>query len=212
MGGAATDPALYERALSAGLRVVRTYGMSETGGGCVYDGRPLDGVSVRLLDPDGDGVGRIVLAGPVLAEACWEGSSLLRPGLDGRAELLTSDRGRLDDGVLTVLGRLDDVIVTGGVKVEPRVVEEVVARLAGVAQCCVVAVPDAQWGAAVVAVVVASPGQSLDAEGLRAAARARLDGAHAPKHVLVVDRLAERGPGKVDRRAVAALARARLVG
>ena len=72
--------------------------------------------------------------------------------------------------------------------------------------------PDAQWGAAVVAVVVASPGQSLDAEGLRAAARARLDGAHAPKHVLVVDRLAERGPGKVDRRAVAALARARLVG
>lgn len=212
VGGAATDPALYERALAAGLRVVRTYGMSETGGGCVYDGLPLDGVSVRLLDPDDDGVGRIVLAGPVLAEACWEGSSLLRPGPDGRVELLTSDRGRLDDGVLTVLGRLDDVIVTGGVKVEPRVVEEAVASLAGVAQCCVVAVPDAQWGAAVVAVVVASPGQSLDAEGLRAAARARLDGAHAPKHVLVVDRLAERGPGKVNRRAVAALARARLVG
>lgn len=212
VGGAATNPALHQRALAAGVRVVRTYGMSETGGGCVYDGRPLEGVSVRLQDPDADGVGRVVLAGPVLAEACWEGSSLLRRGPDGAAELLTSDRGRLNDGVLTVLGRVDDVIVTGGVKVEPRVVEEVVASLAGVAQCCVVAVPDAQWGAAVVAVVVASPGQVLEAEGLRVAARARLDGAHAPKHVLVVDRLPERGPGKVDRRAVAALARERLAG
>ena len=210
VGGAATDLALYERALAAGIRVVRTYGMSETGGGCVYDGRPLDGVSVSLEDPDDDGVGRVVLAGPVLAEACWDGSSRLHRAPDGSTRLLTSDRGRIVDGVLTVLGRVDDVIVTGGVKVEPRTVEEVVASLPGVAQCCVVGLPDTRWGAVVAAVVVPSDGRVLDAEGLRAAARARLDGPHAPKKVLVVGRLPERGPGKVDRRAVASMAREQL--
>ncbi|WP_244960200.1 AMP-binding enzyme [Actinomyces faecalis] len=206
VGGAATDPVLYRRALARGLRVVRTYGMSETGGGCVYDGRPLDGVSVRIQDPDVDSVGRIVLAGPVLAEACWEGSSVLRRRPDGGVELLTSDRGRLDGGVLTVLGRVDDVIVTGGVKVEPRVVEEAMTGLPGVAQCCVVGVADARWGAVVVAVVVPHEHTVVDPEALRQAARARLDGAHSPKRVVLVDELPERGPGKVDRRAVAVLA------
>lgn len=220
VGGAATDAGLHERALAAGIPVVRTYGMSETGGGCVYDGLPLDGVEVRVEDPDADGVGRVVLAGPVLAEAVIAsvgqgGASRLRVRPDGRRELATSDRGRLEGGVLTVLGRVDDVIVTGGIKVEPRQVEEVLCRLPGVAQACVVGVPDAQWGQAVVAAIVPEPpgadgaagafgahGPDLDA--VRRQVRAVLDGAHAPKRIVVMDRLPERGPGKVDRRAVAA--------
>lgn len=230
VGGAATDPAVHARALAAGIPVVRTYGMSETGGGCVYDGVPLDGVEVHVADPDEGGVGRIVLAGPTLAEAVLgegAGSSRLVVRPDGVRELVTSDCGRLEAGVLTVLGRVDDVIVTGGIKVEPRIVEETLCQLPGVEQACVVGVPDSHWGQAVVAVVVPSgvgqpaarqlgqtdesTGSGLDPEEVRRAARQRLDGAHAPKRVLVVDHLPQRGPGKVDRRAVAAFVKAESV-
>ncbi len=211
VGGAATEQSLLARARAVGAPVVTTYGMSETGGGCVYDGVALDGVGVRIENPDADGVGRVVLTGPVLAEgylhAPADATTSFRPSCAGAPHaVLTADRGRLTGGRLAVLGRLDDVIVTGGVKVEPREVEEVMTRLPGVAQACVVGVPDEQWGSAIVAVIVARDGQGLAAEALRDAARERLDGAHAPKEVVVVDALPARGPGKTDRREVARLA------
>ena len=221
LGGAAADPGLLARSRAAGIRVVTTYGMSETGGGCVYDGVPLDGVSLRIESPDASGAGRIVISGPVLAEARLDGGASASSARaasptssffarDGALrELITGDRGRLlPDGRLEVLGRLDDVIVTGGVKVEPAYVEAVLSALEGVARACVVGVPDDVWGSAVVAVVVPRAGARLDARALRASARARLDGAHSPKRVLVVDDLPLRGPGKVDRREVARLAAA----
>ena len=234
VGGAATDPALLARSRAAGVRAVTTYGMSETGGGCVYDGVPLEGVSVRIEDPDEAGVGRIVLAGPVLAEgyvgppgAPSRTAQTGRPAESARSaestrsavfrtgprELATADRGRLEtlpDGStrLTVLGRLDDIIVTGGIKVDPHEVEQVLAGLPGVAQACVVGIPDATWGSAVVAAVVPEAGAAVDGEGLRRQARERLDGAHAPKRVLVVPEMPLRGPGKTDRRAVADVCRA----
>ena len=221
LGGAAADPGLLARSRAAGIRVVTTYGMSETGGGCVYDGVPLDGVSLRIESPDASGAGRIVISGPVLAEARLDGGASASSARaasptssffarDGALrELITGDRGRLlPDGRLEVLGRLDDVIVTGGVKVEPAYVEAVLSALEGVARACVVGVPDDVWGSAVVAVVVPRAGARLDARALRASARARLDGAHSPKRVLVVDDLPLRGPGKVDRRGVARLAAA----
>lgn len=231
VGGAAADASLLARAHSAGIRVVTTYGMSETGGGCVYDGLPLDGVEVGIEDPDEAGVGRISLAGAVLAEGYVQrvsavpsagGEAVLTdsaappvatftwcPTPDGgeRRVLLTADRGRLGaEGRLHVLGRLDDLIVTGGVKVSPREVEEVLVALPGVSEACVVAVPDPQWGSAVVAVVVTEPDVALTPETIRAEARTRLDGPHTPKRVLIVDHLPSRGPGKVDRRSVADLA------
>lgn len=213
LGGAAADPGLLARSRAAGIRVVTTYGMSETGGGCVYDGVPLDGVSLRIESPDASGAGRIVISGPVLAEARLDGGASPTSSFFARdgalRELITGDRGRLlPDGRLEVLGRLDDVIVTGGVKVEPAYVEAVLSALEGVARACVVGVPDDVWGSAVVAVVVPRAGARLDARALRASARARLDGAHSPKRVLVVDDLPLRGPGKVDRREVARLAAA----
>ncbi len=126
LGGGPVDPALRARAEAAGVRVVATYGAAETAGGCVYDGYPLDGVAVAL-GPSG----RIRLAGPTLFEG-YDGD----PGLT--AEVLvdgwfhTADAGRLDeDGRLQVLGRVDDVVVTGGVNVPgpaawaPRQVVEV---------------------------------------------------------------------------------------
>ncbi|MDO4899236.1 AMP-binding protein [Actinomyces sp.] len=244
LGGAAVDPALLERARAAGVRVVTTYGMSETGGGCVYDGVPLDGVKARIENPDADGVGRIVLSGTVLARgyaddatghtavfrdrrvrgaaaesgevARGSGDAGGRPSTVAGRELLTGDLGRVmtgPDGIrrLAVLGRVDDVIITGGIKVAPREVEQVLTVLPGVGQACVVGLPHAQWGCAVAAVVVPEMGGDVGdprawARRLRAEARERLDGAHTPKRILIVEALPLRGPGKVDRRAVARLA------
>lgn len=216
VGGAAVGTALLEQARAAQVPVVRTYGMSETGGGCVYEGQPLDGVQVRIESPEADGVGRVVLAGPVLAEgyaATQAGSgTVFRPDAAGRRELLTSDLGRLVPGPggeprLEVLGRVDDLIVTGGVKVRPEVVEQVLLSLPGVAQACVVGVPHERWGSVVTGVVVPEPGVLADqdwCERLRQLARSRLPGAQSPKQVLAVEHLPLRGPGKVDRRALAA--------
>ena len=226
LGGAAADPALLARARGAGVTVVTTYGMSETGGGCVYNGRPLEGVEITIQAPDAESAGRILISGPVLAEDYLHtpghspaGSPRRNPNAgegfhrNGSTRVLaTSDRGRLHpDGRLEVLGRLDDVIITGGVKVEPGHVEEALTCIDGVAEACVVGLPDAQWGSAVVAAVVLEPGRQpgglkqLDGAALREAARARLDGAHAPKRVVVLEALPLRPSGKVDRREVARL-------
>lgn len=204
VGGAACPPPLLARARASGLRVVTTYGMTETCGGCVYDGVPLDGVEVAV-----DAEQRVSLAGPVLAAGY-----LHRPDLDattfvpgaGRRWLRTADRGRLDDGRLQVLGRLDDVLVTGGVKVDPHAVEDVVAGLPGVRDVCVVGVPDQHWGQSVVAVVVTADGTAPPLTALRTAVATVLGPASAPRQVLAVPDLPVRGPGKPDRRAVTRLA------
>ena len=233
LGGAAADPALLDRARGAGVTVVTTYGMSETGGGCVYNGRPLEGVEITIQAPDAAGAGRILISGPILAEDYLDTpghSPAGRPRRNPNAGegfhrngstrvLATSDRGRLHpDGRLEVLGRLDDVIITGGVKVEPRHVEEVLTGIDGVAEACVVGLPDEQWGSAVAAAVVLEPDRQpgglkqLDGAALREAARARLDGAHAPKRVVVLEALPLRPSGKVDRREVARLLAATTTG
>ena len=231
LGGAAADPALLDRARRAGVSVVTTYGMSETGGGCVYDGRPLDGVELAIQDPDADGAGRILISGPVLAEGYLRDSDDADSDPDATVRgregfqdtgagrvLVTSDRGRLrPDGRLEVLGRLDDVIITGGVKVEPRYVEEALTGLEAVAEACVVGLPDEQWGSVVVAAVVCELAAGQEGSGspdgrsgpdgaaLREAVRDRLDGAHAPKRVAILETLPLLPSGKVDRRAVARL-------
>ena len=205
VGGAATAGSLLDRAREAGVRVVTTYGMTETCGGCVYDGRPLDGVDVRL-----DATGRVWLAGPVLAVG-YRG----RPHLDaetftvdadGRRWLRTGDLGHLADGVLTVTGRADDVLVTGGVNVSPGPVEDLLTGLPGIREACVVGVPDAEWGQAVVAVLVVGPDGPPPLADLRRHVADRLGAAAAPRRVVVVPALPLRGPGKPDRRAAAALA------
>ncbi len=205
VGGAATAGSLLDRARDAGVRVVTTYGMTETCGGCVYDGRPLEGVDVRL-----DATGRVWLAGPVLAVG-YRG----RPDLDaetftvddsGRRWLRTGDLGRLAGGVLTVTGRADDVLVTGGVNVAPGPVEDLLTGLPGIREACVVGVPDAEWGQAVVAVLVVGPEGPPPLADLRRHVADRLGAAAAPRRVVVVPALPLRGPGKPDRRAAAALA------
>lgn len=200
LGGAAATPALLERARDAGVRVVTTYGMSETCGGCVYDGVPLDGVQVEVGD-------RIRLGGPVVARGYRlqpESPKFLQRNALRWFE--TDDVGTLDGARLSVHGRADDVIVTGGAKVSPQAVEAVLAEVPGVRECLVVGVPDAEWGQRVVALVVGD----APLEALRDKATSRLGRAAAPRAVVVVDVLPHKALGKPDRMAAQRLARDRL--
>lgn len=197
IGAAATSPRLRERAADAGLRIVPAYGMSETASGCVYDGFPLDGVRIDLSG------GRIRIAGDVLAHGYRRAPELTAEAFrDGW--FVTSDRGvRHADGRIEVLGRADDMINTGGVKVSAGAIEKCLCEQPGVRDACVVGVPDPEWGEAVVALVV-STGESCDAGQLRDAVRAELGPASAPKRVEFTADLPLRGPGKIDKSAVRA--------
>ncbi|HEX8760301.1 MAG TPA: o-succinylbenzoate--CoA ligase [Pseudonocardiaceae bacterium] len=209
LGGSAPPAELLRRAQAAGLRVVTTYGMTETAGGCVYDGRPLDGMQVRVDGPEA-GTGRVELAGPMLATGYLDApEDTAAAFFDGWFR--TSDLGRLDgQGRLQVLGRADDVVVTGGLNVAPADVEAVLTGMPGVAAACVVGLPDPKWGQRVTAVVVpADPGRPPDPGALRAAARRLLTGAQTPKEIVLLDALPLRGVGKPDRSAVRAMLAAR---
>jgi o-succinylbenzoate---CoA ligase len=206
VGGAALAPQLHERAVAAGVQVVTTYGMSETAGGCVYDGRPLDGVRVEL-----EADGRIRIGGPTLADGYLDDPELTAAAfVDGWFR--TGDLGRWrGDSRLEVLGRADDVIVTGGEKVPPAAVERVLTAQDGVAAACVVGVPDSEWGQVVAAAVVpdgAVPPGPLDpafAERLQAAVRAALGRAAVPRVLRAVPAIPLHGIGKPDRVATARL-------
>ncbi|MGG5259138.1 o-succinylbenzoate--CoA ligase [Phycicoccus avicenniae] len=207
VGGAATPPSLRRRAEASGVRVVTTYGMSETCGGCVYDGRSLSGAEVRVDDE-----GRVHLGGATLAHGY-----LGRPDLtfrafavdpDGSRWFRTDDAGRLDeDGRLHVEGRLDDVVVTGGMKVAPRPVEEAaVEHVPGVVEAVVVGTPDAEWGQAVSLLVVPAAGaRPLSVVEVREHLRGHVPDHALPRRVTATGAVPQRGPGKPDRAAVAAL-------
>jgi o-succinylbenzoate---CoA ligase len=199
LGGARADEALLDRAAAAGVRLVTTYGMSETCGGCVYDGVPLRGAEVRL-----DERGVIGLRGPMRFTEYRGEPARTAAAIDAEGWFTTADLGRwAPDGRLEVLGRADDVIVTGGEKVVAGVVERVIAALPEVAEVAVIGRPDPEWGERVVAAVIprdpAAP-PSLDA--VRAAVRGALGAAAAPKELLVLADLPRLPTGKVDRLAL----------
>jgi len=198
LGGAALDPDLLPAAQAAGVNVVRTYGMTETCGGCVYDGVPLDGVDLRIED-EGDGAGQIWLSGPMLFDG-YVGQP--REG-DWYA---TADRGRLlSDGALQVLGRMDETIISGGVNVPLPAVEQAMRRLRWVQDVAVVGADDLEWGTRVVAVVVAS--EPVDVATLRDALEADgLTRTWTPRQLLLVDEIPLLPNGKIDREQLRALA------
>lgn len=198
LGGAAAPDGLLAEARAAGWRVVTTYGMSETSGGCVYDGWPLDGVSVHT-----DADGRIMIAGPVLFAGYRLQPELSRSALrDGWFR--TADLGCVGaDGRLVVRGRVDDVINSGGEKIVPGEVEAVLGTSEEVADVVVVGVPDPEWGEAVTAFVVpADPAAPPDPERLKANVREALSARAAPKRMLIVPEFPLLPSGKPDRAAL----------
>jgi O-succinylbenzoic acid--CoA ligase len=197
VGGAATDPALLDRARASGVRVVTTYGMTETAGGCVYDGRPLDGVRVRV---DDDGVR---LAGPTLALGYRLDPAGTEAAFAG-GWFRTRDAGALGpDGRLTVHGRLDDVVVTGGVNVAPQAVEAALREHPEVADAVVFGRPDDEWGQRVVAAVVPAEGARPSLAALRPWVAERLGPPAAPRELHTIAAVPTLHTGKPDRRRVA---------
>jgi o-succinylbenzoate---CoA ligase len=198
LGGAAAQPGLLDAARAAGGRVITTYGMSETCGGCVYDGMPLDDVSVDI----GPG-GRIRIAGPVLFSGYR-----LRPDLTARARdgrwFVTSDVGSIGPaGEVVVRGRADDVINTGGEKVVAAEVEAALGNCAGIRDVAVVGGPDPEWGEVVTAVVVPlDHDRPPRLDDIRAHVRSMLPAYAAPGALLLVPQLPMLPSGKPDREAL----------
>jgi O-succinylbenzoic acid--CoA ligase len=196
VGGQAMPPGLLAQALELGLNVTRTYGSSETSGGCVYDGVPVGSTRVRIVD------GQIELGGPMLAEGYLgdEERTAAAFHADGSGRWYrTSDAGELVDGVLRVTGRLDDVIVSGGVKVSLAAIERVVRSLPGLADAVVVPRADARWGE--VPVVVTTESASIGT--LRTAVGDELGAAARPAELVLVETIPLLASGKPDRGALA---------
>ena len=185
LGGAAAPAGL-----PANVRT--TWGMTETGSGVVYDGRPLAGVALRVEG------GELHVRGPMLARCYRDGS----PTVDGEGWLRTGDAATVDDaGVLHVAGRMGDVIVTGGEKVWPDPVEAVLRGAPGVAEVAVAGRADPEWGATVVAWVVPSDAAAPPSlEALREAVKQVLPPWAAPRRLVLVDALPRTALGKVRRR------------
>ncbi|ROP60746.1 AMP-binding protein [Curtobacterium sp. ZW137] len=199
VGGQATPAPLRQRAVDAGVHVVTTYGASETSGGCVYDGVPFGTVGTELVD------GELWLRGPMLAEGYLgddERTASTFVERDGHRWYRTGDAATIEDGTVRVLGRLDDVVISGGEKVPLGLVERLVRELPGQESAVVTRRASGEWGEVPV-VVTARP---LDLERVRAHVGAALGRAARPADVLVLDEVPMLASGKPDRRAIRSIA------
>jgi O-succinylbenzoic acid--CoA ligase len=190
LGGGPIDPAMRARAVDAGVGVVATYGSAETAGGCVYDGVALDGVGLAT-----EADGRLRISGPMLFDR-YDGDPELTDRVLADGWFRTEDAARIDeDGRLQVLGRLDDMVVSGGVNVPARAVAGRLRDHPGVHEVEVLGVPDLEWGSRLVAFVVGE--LTLDeARGWVADLHPR---SWAPRQLVVLDALPLLANGKVDR-------------
>jgi O-succinylbenzoic acid--CoA ligase len=220
VGGAAATPDLLRDAAARGWPVAPTYGCTEAasqiataapGGRHALAGSvglPLLPTRVRIVRSDGtpaavDEDGEIQVQSPTVSPGRLGADGTLVPVVGADGWLRTNDIGRLaPDGALRVLGRRDDVIVTGGENVAPAEVEAVLAALPDVAEVAVAAVPDAEWGHAVAAWVVPAPGATPTLAGIRDAARAHLAPHKLPRRLFLVDVLPRTAAGKVRRTAL----------
>jgi O-succinylbenzoic acid--CoA ligase len=211
LGGGPIDPSLRARAAAAGVRVVGTYGSAETCGGCVYDGMPFDGVGLAI-----GADGRVRISGPTLFSG-YEGDPALTDEVLVDGWFLTSDAGRLDeDGRLQLLGRLDDMVVTGGLNVPAALVARRLREHPSVEAAEVLGVPDEEWGNRLVAFVALTGGrrgsagdriETLDeARDWVAEAHPR---AWAPRQLVLLPEIPLLGNGKPDRLALRSLVEAR---
>jgi o-succinylbenzoate---CoA ligase len=231
LGGSPIPPDLAEAAATRGVDLVRSYGLTETFGGMVHDGHPLPGAELRVggvwttgapasaaglpsrvgarasagrgaaraagSDPEGE----ILVRGPMLFRR-YRGDPERTAAVLHDGWLRTGDLGRLGpDGRLTALGRLDDLVISGGVNVHPDEVEAALAAHPAVAEVAVAGRPDPEWGQRVAAFVVpADPAAPPTLAGLRAFALERLAPAKAPRELVLVAALPRAPSGKLLRR------------
>lgn len=218
LGGAPASDELMDKARAAGINVVTTYGMSETCGGCVYDGIPLDNVHLCLA-PESDDLAsvsshragrddnrRVLLGGPMLFSGYR-----LRPDLTEQSlvddTLRTNDRGTLAQGRLRLLGRFDDLMISGGLKIDRAAVETAVHGWPDLDghDVAVVGAPDPEWGTKLVAYAEAADGGThLCLDRLRTYLDSRIAHHEQPKDLIVRPQLPRTSGGKIDLRQLSA--------
>jgi O-succinylbenzoic acid--CoA ligase len=198
IGGAALPPDIRKRASDIGITIVSTYGMTETSGGCVYDGIPLDSVEVGTTAE-----GAIKIKGPTLAltyvddPRSWDQALM-----DGW--FVTHDFGTVNSGKLIVQGRIDDVIISGGEKVSLTAIETALASRYSDNEFAAFAVPDAEWGMALYVAIAGNP--SISTDEVSAHLAHSLGNVAKPRGFLTLAALPVIGIGKVDRKALTQLA------
>jgi O-succinylbenzoic acid--CoA ligase len=215
VGGGPVPPELLVQAAALDANVVTTYGLTETGGGVVHDGHPVDGVELAVGDGDAgassgggppsasEGEGEIRLRGPMVMRG-YHGDPAATAAALRDGWLHTHDLGRLlPDGRLRVLGRRDEVIISGGVNVHPVEVEQVLSRHPLVRDVAVGGAQDPEWGQRVVAFVVpCQPERPPSLEELRGFARQQLAAAKVPRQLVLVDEVPRSPGGKLLRRSL----------
>lgn len=198
IGGQSIPAAVLAVARARGIAITTTYGSSESSGGCVWDGKAMPGVQLRLVDD------RIELAGPMLAEGYLDDprrSAFSFREHDGIRWYRTDDVGEIVDGVLRVRGRADDMIISGGVKVSLTEVENAVRAIPGQSTSVVVAAPHPEWGEAPVVITTTA----IDLDALRQTVAAQLSAAAAPARIMLIDKIPLLSTGKPDRLALASV-------
>jgi O-succinylbenzoic acid--CoA ligase len=187
VGGAALSQELRAQGIAAGINIVTTYGMSETSGGCVYNAEPLDGVAFELTEN-----GQIKISGPVLADVKKE-----------NGWFITQDLGKIVDGKLQVIGRVDDVIISGGENISLSAVESEINKKFPNLQVAAFATSDSKWGQ-VLHVAAQTNDESIKEQIMNLVAQS-IGNYAKPKSIVLVDKLPLIGVGKVDRISLAKL-------
>jgi O-succinylbenzoic acid--CoA ligase len=212
LGGGPAPPDLVDAATWRGAHIATTYGQTETGGGCVHNGRPLPGVEVTLGDgsdspasgspaPGSPASGEILVRGPVVMRGYHRDAAATSRAFTTDGRLRTGDVGAFgDDGRLRVIDRLRDIVITGGVNVSPTAVERALLDHPDVADVCITGAYDAEWGERVVAhVVPAHAGAPPSLAALRDWGRDRLTPAELPRELRLVETIPRTPAGKPRR-------------
>lgn len=219
-GGAPCPMPVFERFWAKGVDFKTGYGLTEAGPNTFWlpaadvrrkpgaVGFPLMHVDVRVVHPDGsecapDEPGELLIRGPHVTPGYWNNPAATAEAIcDGW--LHTGDLAARDaEGYTTIVGRLKDMIISGGENVYPAEIESVMYRHPAIKEAALIGVPDARWGEVGRAIVVVEPGTALTAEALLAFLRERLAGFKVPKSVVFADALPKTGAGKIDKKALA---------
>jgi O-succinylbenzoic acid--CoA ligase len=182
VGGAALTTQLRSDAVALDINVIETYGSTETSGGCVYDGVPLDGVEIKVADN-----GQIAIRGRVLAQNL----------VDNDGWYFTSDAGRIENGKLIVEGRIDEVVITGGENVSLTAIERVITQRLPNIQVAAFPVPHPEWGQAIHLAIAGSEG--TDENAIQEVLVREIGIAAKIKGFHYLSELPLKGIGKIDR-------------
>lgn len=220
IGGAPASPSLLQRLVDHGLKPLNVWGMTETAASGSYlvaeqleeragsIGRPFSHVEARIVDAEGNDAteGELVVRGPSVVASYWHDPELsaqtFRAGWLHTGDIVTID----DDGFLWLIGRLHNIINSGGVKIQAEEIQAVLAQMQGIADCAIIGTPDPTWGESVSAAVVMEPGHEAPTlEEVQAFVRQSLARFKVPRKLIVVDALPTNANGKADKNALATM-------